>query len=248
MTKRWPTVLAALFVAVAPCWAQTTAPLVPVAGSLPATVAQLTARSPSDGNVALSVPQAQAAYLQLKNLRVVTLYSANGAGTGPGPSSTARVTMMPPDSSSGLSVVTVPANMMGAGNYLDIEGEGNVSGATVSAGNFNVLPYASTDGGATKTAVGGTNIMGVTLGVAAPCYFRARLLQVAGGILLSGYVQYGTQSGMTMTFQLNASKTVTASDPTVDRYFGVDGQWDNSNAANFESSTSVVAKLWRRNP
>ena len=167
------------------------------------------------------------------------MYCSDGTTMSVGPSSNARSSMLPA-AAPGTSLL-VPANRLKVGATLRLTGYGIISAANAAPGSFTCTPTVTPAGGA-KTDLGGLTVTPL-IGVVGVCAIDILYQQTATGILTSGTVNYGMQNGNPFMLLMNGAALIVASDPTVDRTFGVDGKWQTSNAANYVTSQAVIAVI-----
>jgi hypothetical protein len=164
----------------------------------------------------------------------------NDGITTVGNNSTARASMIPPGL--GVSTLTIPANGMPPGSIMRLEGWGIISANMVGPGTFNFYPHYTPQGGS-KTDLPGLTTTPL-LGAVGICDITLLFQQRSNGILTGGRVRYGVDNSTTQyTLSINPNRTIQASDHTVARTFGVDGQWMIASANNYVTSQMINVTL-----
>lgn len=174
-----------------------------------------------------------------------TIYTASGEALV-GLNSSARVSMLSPDVRTGNTYFFVPANSLPVGAHIHVVGEGLIGAATAAPGAYNLVPWLKPSGGSSVDLPGFS--VAPLLGADGTCTIWMKFTQTSSGIRTAGVISYGTQNGMHYTILVNAGTISTppitvASDPTVDRQFGIDGFWATASTQNYVRCRQTTATL-----
>ena len=167
------------------------------------------------------------------------VYASNGTVTVGG-NSAARSTMLPPAIGSGS--MTVPAGAMPPGGSLHVVGSGVISASTVGSPTFTFTPWVTPAGGS-KTDLPGFSAAPL-IGVVGMTWLDVQITQTATGVDTGGVVSYAQiNSANNYPNPVNNAGTVVASDWTVARTFGFDGQWSIASNPNYVTPQQITVYL-----
>ncbi|RYF12948.1 MAG: hypothetical protein EOO77_16590 [Oxalobacteraceae bacterium] len=162
-----------------------------------------------------------------------------------GQNSNARMSMLP-TAISGFNGL-VKAGTMTTGSCLRLDGYGLIRARSLTPGTFVFTPTVTPVGGS-KVDLHGLTVSPL-IGMAAICELSLFFLQTATGIQTGGVVKYGVQNGTPYSLMINQPAVgqkpgIVASDPSVDRIFGADGQWMIADPDNYVIPSFVIATLF----
>lgn len=161
----------------------------------------------------------------------------------------ARSSMLPANAVGGASSVAIGAGQMPSGAFLRLEGSGLIGARALTPPAFTLVPWIQAAGGP-KVDLPGFSYAPL-LGAPGVCEVWLILSQLGQSVRTSGFVRYGLENGMPYSIPLNAgavagAPALLASDPTVDRTFGVDGYWAAGAAATeYVRNRAVAVSLFQ---